>query len=234
MPAAQVESKDFARFRCCTSPAWAKSDHDYPEALESGAEAYLQEPIEPSVLVAVITALIRAASAEASARKAERDAVDILESVGEAMYLLDQDYRYEYVNAEAERLLGFERAALIGKTRAEVFPDSVGNRADREFQRVMIERTPSSFENFYEPWQKWFEVKASPVSGGGIAVHFRDITGRKQAEDERQRLVRDLTERTAALTATALFPEENPQPILRVLHDGTLQYANPSSSALLR
>ena len=179
-----------------------KSDHDYPEALESGAEAYLQEPVEPSVLVAVITALIRAASAEASARKAERDAVDILESVGEAMYLLDQDYRFEYVNAEAERVLGFERAALIGKTRAEVFPDSVGNRADREFQRVMIERTPTSFENFYERWQRWFEVKASPVSGGGIAVYFRDITGRKQAEDERQRLVRDLTERTGELQAT--------------------------------
>jgi PAS domain S-box-containing protein len=178
-----------------------RSDHDYPEALESGAEAYLQEPVEPSVLVAVITALIRAASAEASARKAERDAVEILESIGEAMYLLDQDYRYEYVNAEAERLLGFERAALIGKTRAEVFPDSVGNKADREFQRVMTERTPSSFENFYEPWQRWFEVKASPVSGGGIAVQFRDITARKEAENERQRLIRDLTDRTGELQA---------------------------------
>ena len=65
----------------------------------------------------------------------------------------------------------------------------------------MIERTPSSFENFYEPWQKWFEIKASPVSGGGIAAHFRDITGRKQAEEERQRLARDLAERTSELQA---------------------------------
>jgi CheY-like chemotaxis protein len=51
-----------------------KVDHHYPEALESGAEAYLQEPVEPSILVAVITALIRAAAADAQARKTERDA----------------------------------------------------------------------------------------------------------------------------------------------------------------
>ncbi|HWR54259.1 MAG TPA: PAS domain S-box protein [Bryobacteraceae bacterium] len=178
-----------------------KHDHEYPEALESGAEAYLQEPVEPSILIAVITALIRAAAAEGRARKTERDAVDILESIGEAMYLLDQDYRYTYVNAEAERLTGMPRESLIGRAHDEVFPESIGTTIDREYKRVMAERTPSSFENYYEPWQKWFEVKASPVSGGGIAVHFRDITGRKQAEAERQRLARDLAERSGELQA---------------------------------
>ncbi len=210
-----------------------RRDHDYPEALESGAEAYLQEPVEPSTLVAIVGALIRAAAAEARARETEREAVDMLEGIGEAMYLLDQDYRFRYVNAEAERLLGLERPALIGKTHSEVFPESVGTTVDHEYRRVMTERTPSSFENFYEPWRKWYEVKATPVSEGGIAVHFRDITSRKESEEERLRLVRELTQRTAALEAAALFPQQNPAPVLRVSTDGVLQYANPSSAPLL-
>ena len=39
--------KTSLRFRCCTSPASANWTDEYPEALESGAEAYLQEPVEP-------------------------------------------------------------------------------------------------------------------------------------------------------------------------------------------
>lgn len=51
-----------------------KMEHDYPEALESGAEAYLREPVEPSLLVASITALIRASEAEGREREAREDA----------------------------------------------------------------------------------------------------------------------------------------------------------------
>ncbi|MBI5017520.1 MAG: PAS domain S-box protein [Deltaproteobacteria bacterium] len=53
----------------------------------------------------------------------------------------------------------------------------------------------------------------------GVVVTFVDVTARRRAEDE--------------VRATALFPEENPFPILRVAHDGILLYANPSSAALL-
>ncbi len=38
-------------------------EQDYPEALESGADAYLKEPVEPSVLTAVAKALINARTA---------------------------------------------------------------------------------------------------------------------------------------------------------------------------
>jgi two-component system, cell cycle sensor histidine kinase and response regulator CckA len=46
-----------------------------------------------------------------------------------------------------------------------------------------------------------------------------DITGRKLAEE--------------AIRSAALFPEQNPSPVLRVHDDGTLLYANPSSYVLL-
>ena len=38
-----------------------------------------------------------------------------LESLGNAFCSLDLDWRYTYVNAEAEHVLGFSREELLGK-----------------------------------------------------------------------------------------------------------------------
>jgi two-component system CheB/CheR fusion protein len=54
----------------------------------------------------------------------------------------------------------------------------------------------------------------------GVAVTLVDITERKRAEEQ--------------IRSTALFPEENPFPILRLTGDGILQYANRASEALLK
>ncbi len=54
----------------------------------------------------------------------------------------------------------------------------------------------------------------------GRVWYFRDITDRKQAEKQSEMLAR--------------FPGENPSPILRVMPDGILQYANTSALALLQ
>ncbi len=57
-------------------------------------------------------------------------------------------------------------------------------------------------------------------SGNQLSIAIiRDITERKRAEEAMRRL--------------AQFPEENPNPVLRVALDGTLLYANPPARALL-
>ena len=54
---------------------------------------------------------------------------------------------------------------------------------------------------------------------GGIVVTLIDISERKRAEE--------------SIRSTALFPEENPSPILRVARDGTLLYANRAAEPML-
>jgi len=48
---------------------------------------------------------------------------------------------------------------------------------------------------------------------------IRDITNRKRAEEE--------------LREAALFPEQNPSPVLRVRRDGLLLFANSAAASLL-
>jgi PAS domain S-box-containing protein len=68
-------------------------------------------------------------SAEAGAERAR--AADILESVTDAFYALDHDWRYTYVNRRCEQYYGKPRSELLGRTVWEVFPSAVGTAFDR-------------------------------------------------------------------------------------------------------
>ena len=54
--------------------AIGRAEHDYPEALESGADAYLREPVEAELLIAAVNALLRASAAEVERDNAAREA----------------------------------------------------------------------------------------------------------------------------------------------------------------
>ena len=51
----------------------------------------------------------------------------VLEAMSAAFYSLDRDWRFTYVNAEAERLLGRRREELLGGVIWELFPAAVGS-----------------------------------------------------------------------------------------------------------
>jgi PAS domain S-box-containing protein len=48
----------------------------------------------------------------------------ILESITDAFAALDRDWRYVWVNAEAERLMGKTAAEVLGRSLWEVFPET--------------------------------------------------------------------------------------------------------------
>ena len=45
-----------------------------------------------------------------------------------------------------------------------------------------------SFENYYEPWQRWYSITAMPDSSGGLVVHFLDISERKRVDEALQQV----------------------------------------------
>jgi diguanylate cyclase (GGDEF)-like protein/PAS domain S-box-containing protein len=109
----------------------------------------------------------------------------ILESITDAFYTLDRKWRFTYVNKEAENLLRRVRANLLGRVLWEEFKEAIGSAFDREFHRAVAQNSTVTFEDYYAPLGKWFEVHAYP-SEEGLAIYFRDISMRKQSEQARQ------------------------------------------------
>jgi PAS domain S-box-containing protein len=119
---------------------------------------------------------------------------DYLEGLMEGFVAYDANWRMTYMNAAAERILGRERQDVLGKTWHQAFPHAVGNAVDQMYQRVMRNRLPERIEIFYEHYQRWLEIGASPVQTGGVAVYFRDVTDRMRAYQELERTSHELRE----------------------------------------
>src|ERR1017187_4285908 len=143
------------------------------------------------------------------------DAANILDTIQEAYVRLDAEFRFTFINRAAENFLGSPRSDLIGKTPWEVRPETAGTPLEQGFRRAKTENAIVSFENHYEPWQRWYSITARPDSTGGLVVQFLDITERKldveieitkrkraeDALDESERRLREMLENSHLITA---------------------------------
>jgi PAS domain S-box-containing protein len=121
-----------------------------------------------------------------------------LESITDGFLMLDQEWRVTYLNSEAERLLHRTREDLLGRIIWDSFPEAVGGRFQQEYQRAVNERCTVIFEEFFPPLDAWFEVRAFPATDG-LAIYFRDMTGRRRAEEVRHEDEARLLEQREAL-----------------------------------
>lgn len=129
------------------------------------------------------------------------------------------DWIYLAVNDSFERLTGLKN--VVGRRVSQVIPgirESNPELFDR-YARVALTGKPERFETFVQPLAMWFAVSVySPAPEFFVAV-FDVITDRKRAEQE--------------IASLARFPEENPNPVLRVNYNGEILYANPASEPVL-
>lgn len=124
----------------------------------------------------------------------------VLESMSAAFFLLDRNWRFAYVNREAEKFLRRAREELLGGNIWKLFPYSVGSDFEVNYRRAMDEGEPVTFEAYYpQPLNAWYEVRALP-GPDGLSVYFLDITARRRAE-EKARRVAQRTELVAKVTS---------------------------------
>jgi PAS domain S-box-containing protein len=153
------------------------------EGLEKGADDYLTRPFGARELLARVAAHLELSRVRRAAARRERELRDeaesILESITDGFLALDRDWRISYMNAAAERISGRPREEILGHLYWELFPVTVGTHLEQEFRKAVAGQMSAQFEYHYEPWGRWFEVKAYPSRDGGLAVYFRDVTERK-------------------------------------------------------
>lgn len=127
--------------------------------------------------------------------------VDILESIGDAFFTLDENFIVTYWNNVAEELIQTPREKILGKNLWDIFPDAKTLPSYMNYNIVMEKKITMHFEDYYEPIDKWLEISAYP-SETGISVYFKDITERKIANEKLFKLNTQLIQQTRELSVS--------------------------------
>lgn len=103
------------------------------------------------------------------------------------------DYRFLAVNPAFERMTGLSASDTVGRTVLEVMPETE-HRWIETYGRVALTGEPITFEDFSQVLDRHFEVTAFRPAPQQFACIFADITARKRAEEERERLQAQLNQ----------------------------------------
>ena len=129
------------------------------------------------------------------------------------------DYRFLEVNPAFERLTGLKQEKVVGRLMSEVLPDDDPTWV-RRYGEVALTGRSASFQNYSTQLKRHYEVFAYCPAPQQFAVLFLDATERKHLE--------------TALELAARFPEENPNPVMRLGEGHIVDFANPSAKQLLK
>ena len=116
-------------------------------------------------------------------REARQRIGAVLESINDAFFAVDRDWRFTYVNSQAEAFWGRSREDLIGGNIWEKFPWAVNTEAHRAILSAVEAEETVGFEAFSPSMGAWISGRAYP-SADGVSVFFGDISERKKAERE--------------------------------------------------
>ena len=184
---------------------------------------------EISEWVGVHTDITDRRRAEQALRESQQRLEAVLDSISDGLLVLDREWRYVYFSEQAARIAGVRREDMLGGGVWELYPHAEGTKFYDGYHEAVATGRAVHFEEFYpDPLNKWLECHCYP-SSDGLTVYFRDVTARKQGEQEIVRLA-DESERRRRLFDTAL---SNTADFIYTFDlDGRFTYANAALLAL--
>src|SRR5690606_28185720 len=118
----------------------------------------------------------------------------VLDNLIEGCQVIDEEFRYAYVNDAVVAQARLPREELLGRTMMECYPGIENTHMFAALAKCMETRSSDTIENLFEfpDGQKaWFELRMEPVPGG-IAILSIDVTERKSLEESLRSHVRTL------------------------------------------
>lgn len=158
---------------------------DKAEGLDSGADGYLVQPVEPIELLATVRSLLRIRRAEEAALSSARQWQTTFDSINDGVCLVDTEGIIRRCNRAMMQLVHKQKSEILGRTYHELINVEwgIGNgicfrRAKETHQRQVLE---------LQSQDRWFAKTIDPVVDEhgtltGAVFILSDITERKQAE----------------------------------------------------
>lgn len=158
---------------------------DKAEGLDSGADAYLIQPIEPIELLATVRSLLRIRRAEEANRSSAKEWQSTFDSINDGVCLVDESGIILRCNRAMMQLFCKPHHEILGFAYHELMRKQMGTgdgicfrRAKETHQRQVLE---------FESQGRWFAKTIDPVfeqheTLTGAVLIVSDITERKQAE----------------------------------------------------
>ena len=162
---------------------------------------------KPSFILETDTDITAKKRAEEALRQSESLLRTVTNEARVGLVMVNQHRRYLFANATYPQILNLPSADLVGQRVADVLApvyDQIGPRLDRAFagERVTYElrmpaKSPAGQETIYEVI---YEPRLTGPTEPYVVVVIVDITQRKRAEDELQRLNAEMQKHIAEQT----------------------------------
>ncbi|SDQ56027.1 PAS domain S-box protein [Halopelagius longus] len=116
----------------------------------------------------------------------ERELDEAFERIDDAVFSLDEEGRFAYLNPRAEQLFDRDASEVVGRPIDVVFPQKELSEGCEAIRRAAKTQSAVTFEDYFEPLEQWVEGRVHP-SETGTSVYLRDVHDRKRRERELER-----------------------------------------------
>jgi PAS domain S-box-containing protein len=172
-------------------------------ALESGADAYLIQPVEPSVLVATVNSLVRLQEAESQARLSAKQWQATFDALSEGVALVDSEGIIQRCNRTMTSLLGWSYSKIENLSLSTLIHECFGLKLECK-NSVPVQEAESK--------GRYFRFSLDPiflqeVNTGSIFI-LSEVTEQKRAE--RALIVSERLAATGRMANTIAHEINNP------------------------
>jgi signal transduction histidine kinase len=115
----------------------------------------------------------------------------VLDRMDDGFFALDPEWQVTFANERGRDILRAAMPAVddnepvVGRHLWDEIPAAVDTTFYQQYTEAMETQTAATFEEWFEPLETWFTVRAFP-SPSGLSVYFQDVTERRELEQSRQ------------------------------------------------